>query len=298
MSNDKTLATGDASYTTGHCAHNNRPGGCHLHNLQCGWPSCDRRPAKPSLATVKHGGCVKLGDGLPSLPCTDYNAYSDGTEPLFNAQQMRDYARTALAAQPSPGGQGDALEQALEQAWKYFNVSRAAGEFMWNAALAACAPVRIYGCCAQPEGELHTAECPNMRHLAARQQVCATVKDSLTVGGGQAVGEPVAFRVHYLSGKTGEVIETGKWCDAPVPSFIDESVTLFSGNTQRLELAYSGPPAQAVDLGMPIAMIDQALGRLSTTLDDLQSSPDRRPAVMVAEAIGYLHQALMGIPHG
>ncbi|RLK57477.1 hypothetical protein BCL79_1883 [Stenotrophomonas rhizophila] len=37
------------------------------------------------------------------------------------------------------------------------------------AALAARQPVRIYGCCAQPEGELHTAECPNMRHLAARQ---------------------------------------------------------------------------------------------------------------------------------
>lgn len=38
-----------------------------------------------------------------------------------------------------------------------------------QAALAACEPVRIYGCCAQPEGELHTAECPNMRHIAARQ---------------------------------------------------------------------------------------------------------------------------------
>ena len=38
-----------------------------------------------------------------------------------------------------------------------------------EAALAARQPVRIYGCCAQPEGELHTAECPNMRHLAARQ---------------------------------------------------------------------------------------------------------------------------------
>lgn len=40
-------------------------------------------------------------------------------------------------------------------------------------ALAARQPVRIYGCCAQPEGELHTAECPNLRHLAARQPVGA-----------------------------------------------------------------------------------------------------------------------------
>lgn len=62
------------------------------------------RTAPATLATVKHGGCVQLGDRLPPLPCTDYNAYSDGTEPLFNAQQMRDYARAALSAKPSPGG--------------------------------------------------------------------------------------------------------------------------------------------------------------------------------------------------
>ena len=30
-------------YTTGHCEHNNQPGGCQLHNLQCGYPECDRK---------------------------------------------------------------------------------------------------------------------------------------------------------------------------------------------------------------------------------------------------------------
>lgn len=33
------------AYTTGHCENNKRPGGCQLHNLLCGWPNCDRRPA-------------------------------------------------------------------------------------------------------------------------------------------------------------------------------------------------------------------------------------------------------------
>ena len=33
-------------FTAGHCAENKKPGGCQLHNLQCGYPSCDRRPAK------------------------------------------------------------------------------------------------------------------------------------------------------------------------------------------------------------------------------------------------------------
>lgn len=50
---------------------------------------------------------------------------------------------------------------------------------LWNAwqsdALAASQPVRIYGCCAQLEGELHTAECPNIRHLVAARQLVGHV---------------------------------------------------------------------------------------------------------------------------
>ena len=30
-------------YTTGHCENHKQPGGCPLHNLQCGWPDCDIR---------------------------------------------------------------------------------------------------------------------------------------------------------------------------------------------------------------------------------------------------------------
>lgn len=36
-----------AEYTTGHCQNHKQPGGCQLHNLQCGWPNCDRRPVQP-----------------------------------------------------------------------------------------------------------------------------------------------------------------------------------------------------------------------------------------------------------
>lgn len=32
-----------AEYTTGHCARKKAPGGCQLHNLQCGYPNCDRK---------------------------------------------------------------------------------------------------------------------------------------------------------------------------------------------------------------------------------------------------------------
>ena len=44
-----------AEYTTGHCPNHNQPGGCQLHNLQCGWPNCDRKPVEhnpPSAASV------------------------------------------------------------------------------------------------------------------------------------------------------------------------------------------------------------------------------------------------------
>ncbi len=33
------------TYTTGHCENHKKPGGCPLHNLQCGYPRCDRRQA-------------------------------------------------------------------------------------------------------------------------------------------------------------------------------------------------------------------------------------------------------------
>lgn len=36
------------TYTTGHCEKNNQKGGCQLHNLQCGWPNCDRKPTGPT----------------------------------------------------------------------------------------------------------------------------------------------------------------------------------------------------------------------------------------------------------
>ena len=78
----------------------------------------------------------------------------------------------ALSAQPSPGGQDAAgLIQDLRAAVSLGRPLLHSDMDEIAAALAARPPVRVYGCCAQPEGELHTAECPNMRHLAARQPV-------------------------------------------------------------------------------------------------------------------------------
>lgn len=97
----------------------------------------DKTPA--TLATAKHGGCVQLGDGLPSpleelrdaaqhvIHCADgggdYNCGRPMIEAMTTLGLMKKTGRgmwsvnvraaqavvDALAAQPSPGGQGDAL---------------------------------------------------------------------------------------------------------------------------------------------------------------------------------------------
>lgn len=78
-----------------------------------------------TLATVKHGGCVRLGDGL--LPCPfcgeslTINGVGDGVHSrdsacilaqqvvvVDHAPQVAAWNRRALSAQPSPGGQRDA----------------------------------------------------------------------------------------------------------------------------------------------------------------------------------------------
>ena len=37
------------AHTKGHCENHKQKGGCQLHNLQCGWPDCDRKPITTSL---------------------------------------------------------------------------------------------------------------------------------------------------------------------------------------------------------------------------------------------------------
>ena len=109
-------------------------------------------------------------------------------------------------------------------------------------------------------------------------KLIAQAKDYLAAH--QPVGEPVAWMTHH---------------DEPMlyPTF-QEAAAYCDDDEPPIPL-YASQPAQAVDLGMPIAMIDQALGHLSTALEDLHSSPDARPGAMVTEAMGCLRQALTGV---
>ncbi|WP_164079710.1 hypothetical protein [Stenotrophomonas maltophilia] len=181
-----------------------------------------------TLADVQPGGRVRLGDQLPPLPCTDYNAYSDGSEPLFNAQQMRDYARAALSAQPSPGGQGDALHAAVSAI--YFDDGSDYQGALWNV-VRALDPV-VAGLLERDPYAAYEATKPGNPALAARQPV----------------GEPVAWQVNMTRSGRGweactqecyeETLRTGRYMGLPA-------------GTQDVEVRklYAAQTAQAVDLG-------------------------------------------------
>lgn len=78
-----------------------------------------------TLADVQPGGRVRLKDALPPLPpevdavrcmIRGEKDLAEACDYYYTAEQMRDYARAALSAQPSPGGQ-DALT-ALVAKWR------------------------------------------------------------------------------------------------------------------------------------------------------------------------------------
>lgn len=181
------------------------------------------------------------------------DAYAAGAEGLqFGGPARMEALAAALAAtgkQQVGEVQGDA-RAALEASMPYLEtlhsiVGGEARASVWRsiergrAALAASQPVRIYGCCAQPEGELHTAECPNMCHIPARQpeaqvpvvvEAVATIKldrdgefyvDWLTEGG-----------IHDLS--VGDVLLAA-----------NSAIT----NDEGYGEVYAAPPAQGIDLG-------------------------------------------------
>ncbi|HBP02423.1 MAG TPA: hypothetical protein DD677_04470 [Stenotrophomonas sp.] len=67
-----------------------------------------------TLADAQPGGRVRLGDQLPPLPYPNYPVSKTGLQNnAYTASQMWDYARGALSAQPSPGGQGEARAESL-----------------------------------------------------------------------------------------------------------------------------------------------------------------------------------------
>lgn len=195
-----------------------------------------------TLADVQPGGRVRLGDALPPLPFTHYNACGDGSEPLYTAGQMRDYARAALSAQPSPGGQGDSrsekAETFLRQYLTYLRSSPRQG-------------LRPRWC------DVYEALEVAIEALAARQPVGDHLaQDRKMVS--QPVGEPDYFLVRDE--------DESRWRES-------DEATFDSVKRQRPDDAialYAAPPAQAVDLCRARASIQSLLN----WIDDWAETPE------------------------
>lgn len=205
------------------------------------------------------GGSARLGDSLPPLPCTHYNACGDGSEPLYTSEQMRDYALSAqpqyitdayelgmrdgqaLSAQPSPGGQGDAHD--IEDPCDV--ITRAAQK------LSAAGQPRIADRLVRARTEVERLQAA---YLTARQ----------------SVGVPVVAAHRYI--QRYQSAEHSTWLNG------DADETYVDAERQglgRIERAYAAPPAQAVDLEQSIPLgltpVAAALKRFDECAEDCGS---------------------------
>ncbi|MGS7841806.1 hypothetical protein [Stenotrophomonas forensis] len=168
-----------------------------------------------TLADAQPGGRVRLGDALPPLPKMQRFTNLYGETYAYSAEQMREYARAALSAQPSPGGQGDGLVESLVQIMnaKYDGLGRLPADVLGVLNMAVEAITSR-----QPVGEPITVEAVATVRRNGDGDRCI---DWLTEGG-------------IADMEVGDVLMVS-----------DRAITDEDGSGE----VYAAPPAQAVDLG-------------------------------------------------
>lgn len=240
-----------------------------------------------TLADVQPGGMVRLGDALPPLPKPGYFTGGDYGHEAHNAytpEQMRDYARAVLSAQPSPGGQGDALvtDEMVQAACKVWAETPGQGEDWMRTALQAALAAR------QPVGE------PVARLIEAVEGECDGLVISMeTAAAILAHVSPAAYTpaAYMVDGR----IEQGLFFDRAAAETMaamnaGEVVPLFRSPAQAVDLGGNEcygtryvPPEQAVDLGqLPRAV--ELLSNVARTLVDW-AADEQREAIGIVKAL-------------
>jgi hypothetical protein len=116
------------TYTEGHCANKKQPGGCQLHNLQCGYPDCDRRPVKVALPS----------EPAASKPVSDESPTFMGEPVLPRWKPLsRDKSRLALFQSMHDRKYGNPGDDKLMLEWLWEH-----GYALCEKAYAAAPPVR------------------------------------------------------------------------------------------------------------------------------------------------------------
>ncbi len=218
-----------------------------------------------TLADVQPGGKVMLGDQMPPLPASSAHCPATG-EPLFSVAKMKLYAQAVLSAQPSPGGQGDALEllEAYDRAVEDLSAERSDG---WNEDNR------------RPQLEADVAE------------LRAELVEALAAS--QPVGEPVAeawivVKQHVWDhGDDGRPTLAYLWPSEferrVYPSFEAASAFIKEGDWPLgfVAMQIQAPPAQSVDLGArPIdtAPRDGTMVRLLVQFEENATEDTAEPA--------------------
>ncbi|WP_414492019.1 hypothetical protein [Stenotrophomonas maltophilia] len=176
--------------------------------------------SRPTLADAQPGGRVRLGDALPPLPYPNYPVSKTGLQNnAYTASQMWDYARAALSAQPSPGGQ-DALHAAVSAI--YFDDDSDYQGALWNV-VRALDPV-VAGLLERDPYAAYEATKPGNPALAARQP--SKQPDSVALGEAtefciekgdrQPVGEPSTAPNQLTDGIAGSIMDLSQFRDALV----------------------------------------------------------------------------------
>lgn len=196
----------------------------------------DKTPA--TLATVKHGGCVQLGDWLPLLPpevdavrcmIRGEKDMAEACDYYYTADQMRDYARAALSKRIGQDGTlTDAARAAIPFVAYAFSEGVTGAEEAGRAIEAALAARQQVG---EPVARLIEAVEGECEGLAISRDTAASILAHVFPGGRVAAAYMVDGR-----------IEQGLFFDRAAAE------TMAAMNAGEVVPLFRSP-AQAVDLG-------------------------------------------------
>ncbi|QDY49822.1 hypothetical protein [Stenotrophomonas maltophilia] len=221
-------------------------------NKVCSCPSGDGSlrhpcPAHSPWADVQPGGMVRLGDQACDWRFSEWwSGLPQDIGVLYPYDIAKLAWQAALSAQPSPGGQGDALA-ALWEKWEVAALSGGSSARHYVAAMHECAAELKAALAARQPVEMTEG---TMRAAASRQTASAesnATAEALIAWARQPVGEPdePIFQVKHHDDTE------ATWRDATEAAYEMQPAAL-------RRIVYTAPPAQAVDLGTLITELAEA----------------------------------------
>lgn len=232
---------------------------------------------RKTLADVQPGGRVRLGDALPPLPpevdavrcmIRGEKDLAEACDYYYTAEQMRDYARAALSAQPSPGGQDVLFIEELAELRRL--VPSVNQKQALDAAIVALAA-------RQPVGYSGVRICGDERpciNCYSDQGDCLGPAPSQDSTHQPVLQEPVAWisRIRCVGAEYGKEIY-GKLPVQSLNPLYYEHIPL-----------YAAPPAQAVDLGQFRRAVRWAV--VNAVTEDFKNYAEGLLALIDSQAVG------------